>query len=99
MPLIEGRGLCLCAGCCRSALQCGDLWQSEYAKLHAEILSGDVEPRYLVAEGENGLADSLVGLVTQLFVALLQRRAFFLTFGNNGQYEWAFSSPNINWTW
>lgn len=75
------------------------MWQSEYTRMHAEMRSGDRDPRYLVAEGENGLADSLVGPVTLLFVAMLQKRAFILTFGDGGQYEWAFSSPNINWTW
>lgn len=63
------------------------------------MLRGQVEPRYLVAEGQGGLADALVGPVTQLFVALLQRRAFFLSFGDAGRYEWAFVSPNVNWTW
>jgi hypothetical protein len=47
-----------------------------------------------------GLADSLVGAVTLFWVAVLQRRAFFMTFGDSrGRYEWAFDQPNINWTW
>lgn len=33
--------------------------------------------------------------MTLLFVALLQRRAFFLTFGDHGRYKWAFTSPHI----
>lgn len=63
------------------------------------MLRGELEPRYLVAEGENGLADSVIGSMTPLFVALPQRRAFFLTIGDGGQYEWAFSSPHINCIW
>ncbi len=45
------------------------------------------------------LADSLLGAVTLFYVAVLQRRAFFMQFGDGGRYEWAFSSPNVNWTW
>lgn len=59
-------------------LQCGDLWQSEYAPLHAAMLRGEMEPRYLVAEGENRQADSLIGSMTLLFATLPQRRCRFL---------------------
>lgn len=67
--------------------------------MHAAMLRGDMEPHYLVAIGENGLADSLLGAVTMLYIAVLQRRAFFMDFGQYRKYEWAFSSPHINWTW
>lgn len=50
----------LCCACRRRAhLHCGDLWQSEYAAMHAAMLRGDVESRFLMAQGENGLADAL----------------------------------------
>ena len=61
------------------------------------------EPHWLhvrVSVSAAGLADSLVGAVTLFWVAVLQRRAFFMTFGDSrGRYEWAFDQPNINWTW
>lgn len=83
----------------RRYLQCGDGWQPEYAAMHAAMLRGEVEPRFLVAQGMNGLADSMVGAISMLYVAVLQRRAFFMTFGGKAKYEWAFSQPHVNWTW
>lgn len=50
-------------------------------------------------ESTAGLADSLVGAVTLFWVAVLQRRAFAMSFGDLGAYEWAFDQPNVNWTW
>ena len=49
--------------------------------------------------GAAGLADSLVGAITLFWVAVLQRRAFAMKFGDEGAYEWAFDQPHINWTW
>ena len=40
----------------RRALQCGTGWQRNYTRMHAAMLRGEVEPRYLAAIGENGLA-------------------------------------------
>jgi hypothetical protein len=40
-----------------------------------------------------------VGAVTLFWVAVLQRRAFAMSFGDLGAYEWAFEQPHINWTW
>jgi hypothetical protein len=40
-----------------------------------------------------------VGAVTLFWVAVLQRRAFAMSFGEMGAYEWAFDQPHINWTW
>ncbi len=73
--------------------------------MHAAMLRGELEPRYLVAVGHNGLADSVIAAVSLLFVAILQKRALFLSFASSamsaGAYEWALRSPNggINWTW
>lgn len=67
--------------------------------MHAAMLAGDLEPHYLVARGVNGLVDALFGTITMLYVAVLQRRAFFMTFGDGASYEWAFEQPSINWTW
>ena len=53
-------------------LQCGDGWQSEYAALHAATLRGELPPRYLVVQGINGLADSMVAAVSMLYLAVLQ---------------------------
>ena len=40
-----------------------------------------------------------MGAVTLFWVAVLQRRAFAMSFGEMGAYEWAFDQPHINWTW
>lgn len=53
-------------------LQCGDGWQSRYTAMHAAMLRGELPPRYLVVEGIAGLADSLVGAVSMLYLAVLQ---------------------------
>jgi hypothetical protein len=53
-------------------LQCGNGWQREYAAMHAAMLRGELPPRYMVVQGTNGLADSLVGAISMLYVAVLQ---------------------------
>jgi hypothetical protein len=52
----------------------------------------------VVAIGERGLADSIRGHVTQFWIAVLTGRAFLMALPKGNRYEWAFMSPNINWT-
>lgn len=84
----------------RRTLECGSTWQAEYRDMHAAMLRGDIPPRYLVANGVNGLADSLTGATTMFYLAVLQNRAFKMTFGvADVDYGAAFTQPNVNWTW
>ena len=40
--------------------------------MHAATLRGELPPRYLVVQGINGLADSMVAAVSMLYLAVLQ---------------------------
>lgn len=77
---------------------CGNNWQSEYAQLHRKILTGRQPPRYLIALGTGGLADSLAGAITLFWVALLTNRAFLMDMGDGIKYEFAYDQPTINWS-
>jgi hypothetical protein len=59
----------------KSGQSCGN-WQADYAALHAGVLSGRRPWRTVVALGDSGLADNLVGAVTVFYFALLTGRAF-----------------------
>eukprot|EP00271_Cylindrocystis_brebissonii_P004218 TRINITY_DN15839_c0_g1_i2.p1 TRINITY_DN15839_c0_g1~~TRINITY_DN15839_c0_g1_i2.p1 ORF type:complete len:504 (-),score=25.03 TRINITY_DN15839_c0_g1_i2:420-1931(-) len=79
-------------------VHCGN-WQQEYALLHADILSGRSPPRFAVSIGvEAGLADRLIGVISEFYYALLTRRAFQITPGQGPPFELAWESPYINWT-
>lgn len=59
------------------ASSCGRGWQEEYTKLHQDIISGRLPPRYLVSVAPpTGFADKLKALITELVWAMLSRRAF-----------------------
>jgi hypothetical protein len=64
----------------------------------SEILEGTRAPKYAIAVGDRGLADSLRGAVTVFWFAVLTRRAFFMWLPVGNQYEWAFNHKFINWT-
>jgi hypothetical protein len=81
-----------------SRSSCGNNWQSEYARLHRNILAGRQPPRYLIALGTGGLADSLAGAITLFWVALLTNRAFLMDMGDGIKYEFAYDQPTINWS-
>eukprot|EP00271_Cylindrocystis_brebissonii_P003049 TRINITY_DN13798_c0_g1_i1.p1 TRINITY_DN13798_c0_g1~~TRINITY_DN13798_c0_g1_i1.p1 ORF type:complete len:554 (-),score=49.59 TRINITY_DN13798_c0_g1_i1:115-1776(-) len=77
---------------------CG-YWQRDYIALHAAILAGQSAPRFAVSVAvEKGLADRLLGVITQFYYALLTRRAFQITPGSQAPFEVAWDSPYINWT-
>ncbi len=80
--------------------RCGD-WQESYMKLHHKIVAGERPPRYLVAVvSQSGLADQVVGIMSLFFWALLTKRAFQITIGEQPMppLEAAFDGPFINWT-
>eukprot|EP00611_Tribonema_gayanum_P028478 TRINITY_DN7331_c0_g1_i1.p1 TRINITY_DN7331_c0_g1~~TRINITY_DN7331_c0_g1_i1.p1 ORF type:complete len:446 (+),score=61.44 TRINITY_DN7331_c0_g1_i1:44-1381(+) len=79
---------------------CGH-WQESYMDFHERTLAGTLPPRYLVSVAvEAGLADRLIGTISQFYLALLSERAFQIT--TAGQtlppLEWAYDAPFINWT-
>lgn len=78
--------------------KCGD-WQDDYTKLHNSILKGTSPPRFAVSLSidKTGLADKLTGIITEFYYALLTRRAFQITHGNQPPFEAAYDAPFINW--
>ncbi|PSC68917.1 Proteophosphoglycan ppg4 [Micractinium conductrix] len=82
-----------------SEAACGT-WQRDYAVQHATVLSGHAPPRFVASVAvQSGLADRVVGVMSQLMYALLSGRA--LQFASvDGLPDWAvaFDSPHINWT-
>ncbi len=54
-------------------------WKSAYNSLHANIRNGKVHPRYLVSVPVPfGLADRILGTITELLIAILSQRAFVI---------------------
>ncbi|KAG5189463.1 hypothetical protein JKP88DRAFT_301886 [Tribonema minus] len=81
-------------------INCGN-WQESYMTFHRRTLAGELPPRYLVSVAvEAGLADRLVGTISEFYLALLSGRAFQIT--NAGQstprMESAYDAPYVNWT-
>lgn len=78
---------------------CG-AWREKYMDLHRGILSGSLPPRYLVSIAvEAGLADRVIGILTEFYFAVLTNRAFQITtYGTLPRFEAAFNAPYINWS-
>ncbi|KAG5185476.1 hypothetical protein JKP88DRAFT_254960 [Tribonema minus] len=85
-------------------LSCGPgHWQQDYADFHRRTVSGQLPPRFLVSVPlRQGLADHLIGAVSQFYLAVLSRRAFqFSNVASTGHHiklQQAFDAPSINWT-
>jgi hypothetical protein len=82
-----------------SQLSCGN-WQRRYTALHQNTVSGLSPERYMVSVAvEAGVADRVLGIVSQFYFAVLSGRAFTtVTYGNLPSFAAACWSPNINWT-
>lgn len=84
-------------------LGCGNKWQAEYTKFHQSLisqLSPDKSIRQLVViPSPTGLADQLVAMVTNLYFAILTKRAIRLTtYDLMPNISWAFDSPQLQIT-
>jgi hypothetical protein len=80
--------------------RCSAPWASSYVALHGRILHGDAPPRYLISIAASGLADRLVGVITQFWWAFIAGRAIQIVEADSSSpgYSAAFDSPCINWT-
>jgi Xyloglucan fucosyltransferase len=79
---------------------CGT-WQEDYMSLHEQTLSGERPPRYLVSVAvEAGLADRVIGIISEFYFALLTGRAFQISSAHQKlpTFEAAFDAPHVNWT-
>jgi hypothetical protein len=74
----------------------------EYTQMHAAIVNGLAKPHYLVSVApQTGAADRLTGTVTQLYFALLSKRAFTAYNPDPGtipKFAAACDYPLFNWT-
>ena len=77
--------------------RCG-IWQENYIERHRAILNGSLPSRYLVSVAvEAGLADRLIGTLTEFYLALFTNQAFqIITYGTLPRFEATFLSPHIN---
>ena len=70
-------------------------WGQEYARLHSDVLAGRAPPKYLIAEGIEGLSDSLSLVAGMLYVAILSGRA--LQIRETLPWSVSYDKPNIDW--
>lgn len=75
--------------------RCGSTWQEQYRQLHFSILHGERTPRYVFYHCPCGMSDSLVGIVSTFYYALLSGRAFRIV---QGSFDWldAYSNGAID---
>ena len=78
---------------------CGS-WQNSYKFLHQAILDGIMPDKFLVSVPVRaGLADNLIGMVSQFLLAFLTSRAFvrLSSFGNSIPLGDIFTPARISW--
>lgn len=80
--------------------RCATGWMAQYTKLHADVQSGRLPPRYLVSVAvEAGLADRLAGLMTLFWHAVLTNRAIStVAYGDVPSFQAMCDAPFIDWT-
>lgn len=83
--------------------QCG-AWMEDYAKFHADTLSGKLPPRFVVSQCPKntncgGLADRLLAISSAFLFGLVTRRALLINWETDVQPEWIFDAPKINWSY
>lgn len=68
--------------------------------MHSAILSGQLPPRLTVSVAvETGIADRIVGIMSQFYYSLISNRALQIQrTGNLPMLEAAFDYANVNWT-
>ncbi|GAA5868445.1 hypothetical protein JCM3774_005382 [Rhodotorula dairenensis] len=81
----------------------GSTWLDDYRKLHAEMLSGKREPRFIsyhCEQGMNcgGLGDRLLGMTSAFFFGLVTERAFLAEWQSPIPLDVIFDSPHVDWS-
>ncbi|KAK9919098.1 hypothetical protein WJX75_009394 [Coccomyxa subellipsoidea] len=82
--------------------QCGQVWQGQYARLHAAILEDEPSRQRLavVKAHKNGLGDRLTAAVTIFYYALLSGRAFRIDWhgaSSEATLATVMEKPNVDW--
>ncbi|BGP43573.1 hypothetical protein JCM10449v2_007614 [Rhodotorula kratochvilovae] len=86
------------AGKCRGAK-----WLGDYEKMHAEMLEGKREPKFISYHCEQGincggLGDRLLGMTSAFFFGLVTQRAFLAEWQSPVPLDVVFDSPHVNWS-
>ncbi|GAA5964927.1 hypothetical protein JCM21900_000022 [Sporobolomyces salmonicolor] len=87
------------AGKCQSST-----WLTDYEKMHAEMLSGARDPKFISYHCERGmncggLGDRLLGMTSAFFFGLVTQRAFLGEWQSPIPLEVVFDSPHVNWSY
>ncbi|BGO95735.1 hypothetical protein NBRC10512_001570 [Rhodotorula toruloides] len=81
----------------------GNKWLDDYQKLHAEMLAGEREPKFISYHCETGmncggLGDRLLGMTSTFFFGLITQRAFLSEWQSPIPLDIIFDSPHVNWS-
>ncbi|GAA5865484.1 hypothetical protein JCM1840_001413 [Sporobolomyces johnsonii] len=82
----------------------GSTWLMDYEKMHAEMLSGARDPKFISYHCERGmncggLGDRLLGMTSAFFFGLVTQRAFLGEWQSPIPLEVVFDSPHVNWSY
>ncbi|GAA5972821.1 hypothetical protein JCM11641_003958 [Rhodosporidiobolus odoratus] len=82
----------------------GATWLDKYQKMHAEMLAGKREPKFISYSCEQGincggLGDRLLGMTSAFFFGLVTNRAFLAEWQSPIPLDLVFDSPHVNWSY
>ncbi|GAA5820905.1 hypothetical protein JCM11251_001870 [Rhodosporidiobolus azoricus] len=82
----------------------GAKWLGNYEKMHAEMLAGEREPKFISYHCEQGincggLGDRLLGMTSAFFFGLVTDRAFLAEWQSPIPLDVVFDSPHLNWSY
>ncbi|GAA5845246.1 hypothetical protein JCM9279_004815 [Rhodotorula babjevae] len=81
----------------------GSNWLDKYESMHAEMLEGKRDPKFISYHCEQGincggLGDRLLGMTSAFFFGLITQRAFLAEWQSPVPLDVIFDSPHVNWS-
>ncbi|GAA5904303.1 hypothetical protein JCM8208_006830 [Rhodotorula glutinis] len=81
----------------------GSNWLEKYETMHAEMLEGKRDPKFISYHCEQGincggLGDRLLGMTSAFFFGLITQRAFLAEWQSPVPLDVIFDSPHVNWS-
>ncbi|KPV73391.1 uncharacterized protein RHOBADRAFT_45968 [Rhodotorula graminis WP1] len=81
----------------------GSNWLEKYETMHAEMLEGKRDPKFISYHCEQGincggLGDRLLGMTSAFFFGLMTQRAFLAEWQSPVPLDVIFDSPHVNWS-